>query len=212
MKTIIDIHTHGKSPKEYAINNISPEEYKAGNNCLFSVGIHPWNVTEINNHSKTLLWEIADKNDVIAIGETGIDRLYPESIGLQTEMFEEHTNVAQHFNKPLIIHNVKATEQIVALKKRLKPTVPWIMHGFRGKSQQAIQLLNQGFMLSIGERFNEEAIKVIPLSALLIESDESKMPIETIYQRIAKVRNMEFEELKNGIIENIRKVFRVESL
>lgn len=209
MKTIIDIHTHGRPFKEFAINNIIPDEHDADCNCLFSVGIHPWKVKETNNASIALLKEKAAEDNVIAIGETGIDKLYPESMNQQEEIFELHAIIAEQVKKPLIIHNVKAMEQIIAQKKRLSPTVPWIIHGFRGKRQQTIQLLGQGFILSIGEYFNEEALKIIPTSALMVESDESNMPIETIYRRIAEARNVKIEELENAIKENIRKVFKI---
>ena len=97
--------------------------------------------------------------------------------------------------KPLIIHCVKAFDSIIALHKEYRPQQAWIIHGFRGKPQLAEQLTRAGLSLSLGEHFNEESARIILAEKLFIESDESKVPIEEIYARIAKARGCSVEEL-----------------
>ena len=62
--------------------------------------------------------------------------------------------------------------------------MPWIIHGFRGKPQLAQQLLNKGFYISLGEKFNPETVSIIPVDRLLFETDESPLNINKIIDNI----------------------------
>ena len=77
--------------------------------------------------------------------------------------------------------------------------MPWIVHGFRGNARVASQLLDAGFYLSYGERFNPEALAVTPADRLLAETDESLLPIDEIHRRLAASRQVTVEELVAGI-------------
>jgi TatD DNase family protein len=79
---------------------------------------------------------------------------------------------------------VKAYSEIMALKRELRPMQPWIIHGFRGKPELARQLLCADFYISLGERFNPAAAAVIPADRLLVETDDSTMPIAEIASRL----------------------------
>lgn len=84
----------------------------------------------------------------------------------------------------MILHVVKAFPEIMALRKSLKPTQQWIIHGFRGKPQLAESLLRAGFDISLGEHFNPASAAIIPPSRLFAETDESLLPIEEIVDRM----------------------------
>lgn len=189
----IDIHTHNKSEEtEYAIFNSNGEPTTG---CA-SVGIHPWDVDGTWEERFRAIKELAKAPDITAIGECGIDRAHPGATPeLQTEVFRAHITLSEELKKPLIIHCVKAFDSIIALHKEYRPQQAWIIHGFRGKPQQTEQLTRAGLYLSLGEHFNAESAKVIPADKLFIESDESKVPIEEIYARIAKARGCSVEEL-----------------
>lgn len=201
----IDIHTHNKSKETaYTIFNCNGEPIDG---CV-SVGIHPWNVDESWKERFQTIKELAKAPNVIAIGECGIDRVHPGAAPeLQTEVFRAHIALSEELGKPLIIHCVKAYDNIIALHKGHKPTQAWIIHGFRGKPQQAEQLTRAGLYLSFGEHFNVESAKVIPADKLFIESDESSLPINGIYNSIAEARSISLEELIQQIETNAR-IFR----
>lgn len=52
--------------------------------------------------------------------------------------------------KPLVIHLVKAVDELLKVKRDLRPSNPWIIHGFRGKAALAEEYLKHGFYLSFG--------------------------------------------------------------
>ena len=177
-----DIHTHDKSRTD-AIINIYPHEPLI-HGAYHSVGIHPWHTSDVNISTIEQLNTLATHPQVVAIGETGIDALKGDTIDKQIEIFCHHVALSEQHQKPLIIHCVKAFNEIIALKKQLHPTMPWIIHGFRGKPQLASLLINHGFYISLGEHFNPQSVTVIPTNRLLFETDESTLDINTIIEKI----------------------------
>ena len=203
--TTIDIHTHNSTAATDTIFN-SGCNYIADRNI--SIGIHPWYIKDKWKSELASIAEWAKAANVVAIGECGFDMLKsPTDILLQEEIFMAHAQLAEEMQKPLIIHCVKAFDRLMALHKELKPRQAWIIHGFRGKPQLATQLVNAGFYVSLGERFNPDSAKAIPTDRLFIESDESPLPIADIYASVAEAKEIPAEQLALQIMANAR-IFR----
>ncbi len=196
----IDIHTHNEKARAGA-SILNTPDYISGRKI--SIGIHPWEIGCGWQARLQAIEEEATCSNVAAIGECGIDHVRAAaSTRLQDEVFRAHAMLAERVQKPLIIHCVKGIDEIIAARKDIAPAQPWIMHGFRGKPQQAMQLARAGMYISLGEHFNASTAKAIPASRLFIESDESAMPIEEIYRRIAQARETSIEELALQIAAN----------
>lgn len=172
-----DIHSHDRDAalRGDTIVNIDP-----GENMLpggtYSVGIHPWSTAAGPPTLSQLKALVATARDprVVAIGEAGFDTVRGGDIAIQQMLFDFHSRLAARLHKPLIIHSVKAQDQLLAAARRLKPGPgQWIIHGFRGKPQQARQLLAHGLALSLGKNFNPATLAIIPPDRLYHESDSS---------------------------------------
>ena len=133
-----NIHTHRLLPpvencrqivnRIVGIDKVFPEEKK------LSCGIHPWHIQDANAQLEELKSRLDTFNNIVAIGEAGLDKLHsPVSLLQQQEIFHQQALLAEEYEKPLIIHCVKAWEEIIREKKSLRPSVPWIIHGFRGR-------------------------------------------------------------------------------
>ena len=197
-----DLHTHNEAAdSRYSILNSN----RAIEERYTSVGLHPWDITEDWEKEFLRITELAKSRNVIAIGECGIDKLKSTAdIITQITVFQAHARLSEETRKPLIIHCVKGIDEITRLYKELNPTQAWIIHGFRGKPQQAQQITGCGLYISFGEYFNAESIKATPLDRMFIESDESTLPIADIYSAIAKAKGMEVETLQQSISANIK--------
>lgn len=213
MNIPIDIHTH-HLPVEpgMAIENCYPETFAPQEGCWYSVGIHPWHLIPSGNQEKQddrigILAGLASHPQVLAIGEAGLDKLADAPMTMQIEFFEYQARLAMEVDKPLVIHLVKAVDELLKLKQTLRPANPWIIHGFRGKAAMAREYLRHGFYLSFGEKYQEEALRLIPAEQLFIESDESVIPIAGLYERAASLRGVSRDELLESVQQNIRKVF-----
>lgn len=184
---ILDIHTHRPSPEGILSLEpaaFRPSEYADGQ--LFSVGIHPWSTLE--EPSETV-WNALEQAvalpQVVAVGECGVDTLKGGPMFRQLLVMRRQIELSEKVGKPLIIHDVKAHDVIVGLRKDLRPSQPWIIHGFRGKQSVMKMLLDAGCMISFGEKYNEESLRAVPADRYLAETDESPLPIEEIIARHA---------------------------
>ena len=154
-----------------------------------------------------ILQELVKDKRVIALGEVGLDKLKGPSLEFQTSIFRKEIELSEKVGLPVVIHCVRAFNELLQLHKELKPEQPWVIHGFRGKKEVAEMLLKAGFYLSFGDSFQDTALCTVPLNRLFIETDESDKNIERLYQRIADVRGEALEVLVEGIRKNVESVF-----
>ena len=202
--TFFDVHTHNdRADGKHTIYNSN--EYIEDRKI--SIGIHPWDINDGWEERFSTIKEKAYKANVRAIGECGIDKLRSlATTDTQLKVFKAHALLAEEIQKPLIIHCVKGFDEIMAIQKEIAPKQAWIIHGFRGKPQQAEQLVKNGFYISFGEMFNAESLRTTPKEKLFIESDESQTGINEIYRRIAETLDCTIEELATTIMQNAEKI------
>lgn len=205
---MFDFHTHRK-PKVAcsALVNCFPEAFDAQVKGCFSVGIHPWYVRKIEDEEG--YWEnltsILNLPQVLAIGEVGIDRVAKTSLDLQMDVFARQVELSEKLGKPLVIHAVHADDLIFYFKRKLKPLQPWAIHGFRSKPVVLKKYLDAGFYVSFGERCNVDALCEMPFDRMFLETDESLLPIEEIYDRVANIRGVSMQELERQLDENLHR-------
>lgn len=186
----LDIHTH--DPKRYrqAIVNIDPD-MPMNPDGHYSVGLHPWDSGRPDAGNRIAAIEaLARDPRIIMIGECGIDTHRGAPIPRQIELLTQQAAIAQAAGKPLLLHIVGAFNEIIHLRQQLRPSEPWIIHGFRGKPQLAQQLLRHGFDLSLGQHFNPSTAAIIPASRLYTETDTSTLSIAEIRRRIDAARTL----------------------
>lgn len=209
--TYYNIHTHHPTahPEDISIINIlikGTEEHHLEYGQNYSAGIHPWYIDNIRQQLDELEQLCAHPN-IVAIGEAGFDKIHGGAPDIQQEAFQAQALLAEKVNKPLIIHCVKAYDEIIKNKKVIKPQVPWIIHGFRGNEKQAEQLLHQGFYLSFGQYFNPKALKVAYPDHLFAETDDAAIDIRSIYQQITENLSHPIGETISLLTLNTKKVF-----
>ena len=199
---LIDLHTHHKDRENNLfILNCTLENIEDARNI--SVGLHPWKIDEDWEQKMQQLSKLATAENVKAIGECGIDKTGSRAtIDTQTEVLKAHIELSEQLKKPLILHIVKGQDIIMRLHKETRPTQAWIIHGFRGKRDQAQQYISEGFYLSYGTKFNKEALLCTPLDRLFLERDEDKISLAQHYSHIAEILNTSVVELAATLERN----------
>lgn len=170
---ITDIHTHTPG-NPHAILSLDPtaegEDYIP--DTPFSAGIHPWS-ERCDEAALARVAEMTAHPNAMAVGETGIDKMRsPRTLREQVDALRRHAAISEAAGKPLILHVVGGWNEVMALKRELRPRQPWIIHGFRGKPQLAGQLLDAGFMLSFGRLYNAGSFDATPAESRLHETDQ----------------------------------------
>lgn len=211
----INIHTHKKSLAEnvFSIENKYPNSVDFSS--PFSIGIHPWFIYKNKTEEELLIVEerLQHKN-CFALGECGLDKITEVDFKLQQEVFRKQVQLSEKHNKPLIIHCVKAYQEIIEIRKEIKPKQIWILHGFNKNIQVAESLIKNGIILSIGvaiikNKKLQKVVSEIPLDKLFLETDDSEVTIQRVYKKVANIKSIEIEELQQIIKQNFRNIFRV---
>ncbi len=183
---IHDVHTHNPNAPVTAVYNILPQDFlnfKFQRDYFYSAGIHPWYI-ENSELQLAQLEEILERqSNILLIGECGLDKLKGPNLSIQMDVFREHLSLAKHFQKPLIIHCVKAHQEVLVLMRQMQFNQSFIFHGFNKSLALALQIIKAGGSISLN--FNmPEAKKAIYLKALPKERVFFESDMEVYYESL----------------------------
>lgn len=211
----INLHTHiEKSGSDIQILNVFAQDLNDTEpDHFFSAGIHPWHIENVNPEECFRFIEKSMQNsNMLAIGECGLDRAIDTDFALQKELFQKQIALALKYNKPLIIHCVRAYSDLIGMKKDLRSDIPWILHGFQGNRDTTADLIRHGFYFSIGKALFDstklqQVLPEIPIERLFFETDDSEFSIQKIYLFAAQILKTDEELLMKAIAINFKKLF-----
>ena len=217
---LVDIHTHSaeKSPHIRLFNVlVKPgEEVFPPQGTWFSCGFHPWYLSQPfcpEQHLQQLELP-ATHSHCLALGEAGLDKRTHTSWDIQLKFFEMQVGLSERLQKPLIIHCVKAFDEILSIRKSHSCQQPWIVHGFNSSEQMAGQLARAGILISLGHHLLSESFRLrhllesLPVESFFLETDDSSISIEEIYKAAARIRGESLEELATGLYDNFIRIFQ----
>ena len=208
----LHIHQFTNQADVLELVNQYPQEFEALI-PFYSIGIHPLFIDE-NRLENDL--QIVDEKlalpECLALGECGLDKRSETSLDLQQSVFEKQVALAEKHQKPVVIHCVAAFQELIEIKKRLKISVPIIIHGFSKKRELAKQLIDSGFYLSFGKNLLrnpelEQVFKSIPNDKIFLETDTIEEGIQEVYALAAKYKELEVIELQEIVNKNYNKIF-----
>jgi TatD DNase family protein len=192
-------------------------------------GLHPYLATDHTDSDINHLRHWLDDNECVAIGECGLDyRKGQADKDTQLKFFAAQLDIAKVSGKPVVIHSVRATGDVInAIKAR--PRLHGMIHSYSGSYEQAMQLIESGFMISFGGAVTyENAIKIrntarkIPLDSVLLETDAPDQPdakhhhqrnepayLVNVLQCLSELRDEPIEDLARQTTANARKLFQI---
>lgn len=212
----IDIHTHSWANRHtvtevYNLLSTNIDEIAIENNKYYTVGIHPWHVNSEFIIEK--IKKVCERSNVLAIGEIGIDRAIDIPIEKQTDYFIKQLQLAITLNKPVVIHSVKAYSDVLAVLKKTKPIIPIIFHDYNDTFQTYKQLIKYNTYFSFGFRLMNitskayRTFKKIDIERIFLETDTYILSIEEVYNKAAKIRGIETEDLLKQCFLNFNNCF-----
>ncbi|MCA4780724.1 TatD family hydrolase [Empedobacter stercoris] len=213
----LNAHTHHLSNDSTVLELYNQFPNKLNNSVkLFSIGIHPAYIktSSIEEEIRLIKQNLSNKN-CLAIGEIGLDKLCETDFKLQIEVFEQQLKIAEEFKIPVIIHSVRAYQEILQIRKKMKLTIPFMFHGFNKNEQLLHQILVQNCFVSFGKNLlSNKNLQIIfaKISAnqFFLENDASEIPIKEIYAFAANLRKITIEELQLQQAENWKTIFGYE--
>jgi TatD DNase family protein len=209
----INIHSHQPQQKnEFVITNLYNHFEQAVEGGNYSAGLHPWYLNDTTwVEEMKALEQYSNNKNVLAIGECGLDKICTTGFLLQQQVFAAQIALANKINKPLIIHCVKAYEEVVQQLQQNNNRVPVIFHGFNKNKILAQQLISKGFYLSFGKALKQpaiqELIKILPEDKVFFETDAADISITEIYVAAAQALQVDINSLSLQIKKNATIVF-----
>ena len=228
---MFDFHTYYIKEESCLLNvdmeNLLPSYPK---HVKLSVGLHPWNVSETWQETVASIRKVASRDDVWAIGECGLDKVHGEPHPLQMEVqmaaFRAQIAIAEEVQKPIVIHCVRAFDELLMLRRELEASrkredrepQPWVIHGFRGKPEQAKQLMTKGMLLSFGHQYNLETLRFVyaslkgaspsssgsslgegqgSVTSFFLETDDLHLSVRQIYEQAARHLDVDVAHLSH---------------
>lgn len=202
-----------------------------------TAGIHPHNADSAKQEDFDFIEKLAAENKkIVAIGECGLDydRMFSTKEN-QIRCLEKHIVLAEKLNKPLFLHERNAQDDFVKRFKR-HPDIckKSIVHCFTGNKETLNKYLSMGFSIGItgwicdDKRGKElrEAVKIIPLDRILIETDAPYLSpknipglgrinvpqnISYVAKDLAKYMNISETELVENAKKNTERIFQIET-
>ncbi|GHT17820.1 putative metal-dependent hydrolase YabD [Planctomycetales bacterium] len=197
-----------------------------------AVAIHPNHAADVSAEDWQTVSDFAHRNDVTAIGETGLDRYWDNvPIEVQIEMFRWHIDLSQETDKPVLIHCRDAWDDLLPILREVKK-LNGVIHAFSGEPEQALECVELGLSISFAgsvtyrnAKFSPlwEATKVVSADRLLIETDSPFMTphpyrgklqrneptmAAMVALRLAELRGQSVREIAEITTQNAKRIFR----
>ena len=210
-----NFHTHQFTNQSNVLELVNqyPKDFD-GEIPFYSIGIHPWYIDESRiDEDLKIIEEKLQTQNCLAIGECGLDKRIEVPFDLQVSVFEKQLELAEKYRKPVVIHCVASYQEVMAIKKKRKVTVPLIIHGFSKNNQLAEQLIAVGFFLSFGKYLlkNPDLKSVfqnVPNDRFFLETDTIEESIQQVYKLASEYKELNLIELEEVISSNYRNIFK----
>jgi len=213
-----DLHSHSikKQSNVKRIRNFLSAEAHAKISTAeeyFSIGLHPWYIKLLDIRKEiNYIQSLANEKSFVAIGETGIDKVIERDIAFQKLRFYELIELSEELKRPLIIHSVKGSNEVINAFHTIKPSQKWIIHGFNQRWTVAESFLENDILLSFGSALlkNESTravFKKIPAGSYFLETDESDDEIETIFAEAAFLSELPLETIQLNLEQQFNQLF-----
>ncbi|MEY2841793.1 MAG: hypothetical protein RLY74_934 [Actinomycetota bacterium] len=200
-------------------------------NVVAAVALHPNEAPVVNDLESDLarITELAKHPKVRAIGETGLDffRTEPALQDRQRYSFKRHIQLAKELDKTLVIHNRDAHQAVLDTLDEVGAPARTVFHCFSGDAEMASECIAKGYILSFAGTVTfknapqlREALKLVPLDQLLVETDSpflAPMPhrgalntpaqIPNILRFMAVERGDDLVEMVSAIGANLDRIF-----
>ncbi|MDY7117225.1 TatD family hydrolase [Halomonas sp. SSL-5] len=200
--------------------------------CL---GLHPYFMDQHREGDLAALEAALDEHpDVVAprvvgIGECGIDARFAETLAAQWRRFDAQLRLAKARSLPVVIHCVRANDQVAKRLRQLALPAGGLIHAFAGSPEQARAFLDLGFTLGLGGAVTHErarrlhrAVASLPDDGYVLETDSPDMPLAghqgerneparvvEVCRSVAALRHQAPETVAANSTANARRLFRL---
>jgi len=188
-------------------------------NVIPAIGIHPWNVENVNENTFKIIEDTIKENKIKIFGEIGLDKKFkPETFEKQKEIFEKFLNLAKEYDLNLNLHTPNASNEVfdLLIKYDIKKAY---FHWYSGDEKLLEEIIDKGYFIGINVAtiINEKYKRYIEIANIKNIITESDGPynykgiilhpnmLKDLYRLISNMQKIDLEELSNIIQTNFAK-------
>jgi TatD DNase family protein len=198
--------------------------------CVYAtIGIHPHEADRFNRKEEVAIRELAGKDKVVAIGETGLDyyKNYSKAEN-QKLLFTALISLAKDFNLPLVIHTREAEDDTLNILKEAIP-IKAVVHCFSGDRNFLKKCLDLGFLISFTCNITykkaenlRDLVRIVPLDRLMLETDapflspegfrgkrNDPAQVKLLAEEIARIKEISLDEVAEATTKNAKEFFNL---
>ena len=196
-----------------------------------AVGVHPSDVTELNEKNFKAIEQAAEHKKAVAVGEIGLDYYWDKEPQVQENQrywFKRQLELAKEKDLPVIIHSRDAAEDTMQiLKETPMREMPGVIHCYSYSVEMAREFLKMGYDIGVGGVLTfknakklRAVVEEIPLERILLETDcpymapephrgerNSSLFIPYVVEKIAEIKSISTEEVLQTTNANAKKLF-----
>ncbi|MEE1079506.1 MAG: TatD family hydrolase [Agathobacter sp.] len=196
-----------------------------------AVGVHPSDISDLNEETFAWLREQTSKEKVLAVGEIGLDYYWDKEPGVQEAQrywFRRQLELAKEANLPVIIHSRDAAEDTVEImKEAYRDGISGVIHCYSYSKEIAKEYIKMGYYIGVGgvvtfknAKKLVETVEEIPLDRILVETDcpymapephrgkrNSSLYLPHIIEKIAEIKGTTKEIVTQVTYDNAMRLF-----
>lgn len=156
----------------------------------FALGIHPWFCSHDGHPPLQKILSDNLSHKLVAIGESGLDKVHIHSWQQQLETIKLQLTLAKELQLPIILHVVRAHQEMLTLLKYYQLNRGGVIHGFTGSFELACEYTKLGFSLGVGSQ-------LLNIRAKKLRNCISKLPVAFLVSETDSPTNLSSNWLKN---------------
>lgn len=195
-------------------------------NVYGTLGIHPSEIDSITSDSFKIIEQNLLNPKIVGIGEIGLDYYWTkENIEKQKEVLQIQLELANKYNKPVVIHSREAIQDTYDILKNynLKGTI----HCFSSSLEMALEFIKLGYKIGVGGTLTfknskklQEIVEKIDIKNILIETDSPYLSPEPfrgkknnpsnvyyVAKKISELKNIDIKDVINITMANAIEIF-----
>ncbi len=194
-----------------------------------TIGAHPEQANVFDHkHTKKIMAQARD-SEPLAIGEIGLDYFHDSDKTKQKNMFETMLEIAHDSDKPIVIHNREADDDMFAMLSEHASGLKILLHSYLSGPQYTEKFLDLGCYFGIGGPVtfisenadpHREAVALIPLERIMLETDAPYLTphpnrgqrnepsfIMFTAEKIAEIKKMDLNQIALQTTKNAKQFF-----
>ena len=202
---------------------------KTYKNVYAAIGLNYDTIDRVEEKDLTELEKLIKNEKIVAIGEIGLDYYWTkDNKDKQIKYFKAQLKLAKEYDLPVIVHARESVQDVYDILKEMD-IHKGSMHCYSGSLEMAREFIKLGFKIGIdgpitykNNKKGVEVVQNINIKDILIETDSpylspepnrgktnSPLNLKYIVEKIANIKNMSIEEVKEITTNNAKELYRI---